>query len=271
MGRFLALKDIDPPSHPWKDANRVASPIEAPRSYIGIEADRVALTKRGPSEGVYFFNAESGELSQWVNDHWEFIGQSFLGDLALSDPGLAPKPTPRPFSYGAGGSQVQIGGPLGSGNPINRPITPPAPSTPDITDLGGGGQAQSNVATIVDNDPAVTVLTFPALVVPAGGNANNLADTLFLLMNAAVPAGTTLFLSVLVNGTPDIVDVAFVGPTTAVSYSADSLDASLLTVGNNVVTVTLRAAGGGGDVTLTTIVPGARVRGYTQGFIATVV
>lgn len=114
------LRPENPPSHPDPRFNRASSDMEKPRTYLGIEADKAALTKLGPPPGCYFFNAETGVREQWVEDHWEEVGRGFIGEmLVLGNQPLSPRNTPGAFSYGSGGSAVAVGGPPGSGNPIN--------------------------------------------------------------------------------------------------------------------------------------------------------
>lgn len=152
LDRLLGgLGASNPPSTPDPRFGKVTGPIERPRVYVGINEDQLRLTESKPPNGVYFHNLESDRLEQWVIDHWETVGQTFLGEREASgDIPLAPRPT----SIFAGGSIVAVGGPPGSGG-----IVGPVPGPIFTQDNAFGGSLTPQ--TILLADPPVTLITIP--------------------------------------------------------------------------------------------------------------
>lgn len=240
---FLSTPNDNPPAHPSKAFVGAAAQIERPRSYIGIEADRVALTKSVPPEGVYFQDIQEGRLYQWVGTHWETIGDTFLGETAISDNmPIAPRQSPRPFS--TGGSAVAVGGPLGSGNPINDAVAgDPGYFTAAITETSGDGSYN-----LVDGNPSTLIMTFTALPALAASFLQTLI--LNVIAHATLTGVETITFSVLSDGVS--IGTASIGPNAGIwnlpSIQFDAPATIPLFTGGEVITI--KAATVGGNVTL---------------------
>lgn len=145
--------------------------------YLGIDADQASLTKSllaGTTKGgVYFHNLESDRLEQWVVDHWETVGQTFLmGERDASGKlPLAPRPAGAAFG---GGSVVAVGGPVGGGG-----IVGPVPGPTFVT--GNDFTGSTSPITLNGGDPP---------------------DTIAHIQNIQVPIGAVGFLSIPLETTP---------------------------------------------------------------------